>query len=98
MKKTACAARTPWSILLIFFSNTTRSICHFLLLHILIKDVGVAPKIFEAYICTYILTRVMKLSIKALQQYDLLSYGFGSYPGKSGHGPANILTLLTSLI
>ena len=37
-----------------------------LLLHILIKDVGVAPKNFEAYISTCILARAMKLSIQAL--------------------------------
>ena len=33
----------------------------------LIKDVGVAPKNFEAYISTCILARAMKLLLQALQ-------------------------------
>ena len=49
-------------------------ICRFLLLlfHILIKDVGVKMKIFEAYISACILVRAMKLLAQALQPYFTL--------------------------
>ena len=43
-----------------------------LLLRILIKDVGIKVKIFEAYISVCILGRAIKLSIQALQQYITL--------------------------
>ena len=43
-----------------------------LLLRILIKDMGVAPKNFEAYISTCILARALKLLLQALQRYSIL--------------------------
>ena len=53
-----------------------RPICRFLLLFlllcILIEDVGVEMKIFEAYIFVCIQGRTMKLSIQVLQRYIIL--------------------------
>ena len=50
------------------------AICRFLLLllRILIKDVGIKMKIFEAYISACILVRAMKLLVQALQPYFTL--------------------------
>ena len=60
---------------LFIFSNIPWPLCRILLLlllRILIKDVGVAPKNFEAYISTCILARAMKLLLQALQRYIIL--------------------------
>ena len=63
---------------LFIFSNIPWPLCRILLLllllllRILIKDVGVAPKNFEAYISMCILARAMKFLLQALQRYIIL--------------------------
>ena len=63
--------------LILFFSNTLGMLINLLYSspspwHTHQGDGGVAPKIFETYISTYILGRTMKLSIQALQRYIIL--------------------------